>query len=321
MKIVTVLIGLFISIQSLDAQIDEAKVEAFVKRYAQQQEVPVEEVRNFMDQAEFDQSIIDKMNKPAEGMAWHRYRNIFMSEERMKAGIDFWNEHESTLRDVSAKTGVSEEAILGILGVETYFGQRKGSYRVLDALYTLAFGFPRRATFFTRELEEFLILAKEENLDVLTVKGSYAGAMGYSQFMPSSYRAYAKSYDAGGTCDLMESPEDAIASIANYLKVHRWRKGEMVASSVMVSPEATAAAGKRSKPKYDVAHFEALGYVATEDLSPQTPVALLEFEQKEGKEYWFGMNNFYVITRYNHSSMYALVVFQLGEAIREMKSL
>ena len=205
------------------------------------------------------------------------------------------------------------------MGVESAFGEKKGSYKVLDALYTISFGIPRRSAYFTKELGEFLDLTKTENLDPLQVVGGYAGAMGYCQFMPSSYRVYAKSFDEGGTRDLMNSPEDAIASVANYLKVHRWKPDQMVAVPAVAGANADPPAKFTARVKYEVAHYQNLGFDPEWELTPTRKVSLLEFQLDQGKEYWFGLHNFYVITRYNHSSMYALAVHQLGEAIKKRR--
>lgn len=304
---------------SATAQIDQAKVEAFVTQYASTSGKDPTAIRAILDSAVFKQDIIDKLNRPAEGMAWHRYRSIFMKEERIEAGVDFWREHQEVLKQVSDDTGVPEHIVLGILGVETYFGGNKGSYKVLDALYTIAFGYPKRSRYFTKELGEYLDLVEKEGLDVFELEGSYAGAMGYSQFMPSSYRAYAVSYDEGGTRDLVNSPEDAIASIANYLKVHRWKRNQLVAVPAIRRPDATPPAKFSARVKYDVAHYQTIGFDPEWELTPTRKVALLEYEEKEDPSYWFGLHNFYVITRYNHSPMYALVVYQLGEAIKKRR--
>lgn len=310
----------YLAVPSLFGQADQAKVDAFVSKYASSRGVSEAEVREIIDQAVFQSSIVEKVNRPAEKtMTWSRYRNIFMKEERIEAGLAFWETHEAALSQVSEDTGVPAHIILGILGVETYFGRNKGSYKVLDALYTISFGIPRRSSYFTKELGEFLDLAKAEDLDPLQVEGGYAGAMGYSQFMPSSYRVYAKSFDLGGTRDLMNSPEDAIASVANYLKVHRWKADQMVAIPAVANRDANPPAKFSSKAKYDVAHYQNLGFNPEWELTPTRKVSLLEFQLDEGNEYWFGLYNFYVITRYNHSSMYALVVYQLGEAIKKKR--
>lgn len=303
----------------IHAQIDQAKVEAFIQNYASTSDRSAQEIRDIIDQATFRPDIIEKFNRPAEGMSWHRYRSIFMKEERIEAGVSFWAEYEEVLNRVSEDSGVPAHIILGILGVETYFGGNKGSYKVLDALYTVAFGYPKRSRYFTKELGEFLDLAEKESLNVLETQGSYAGAMGYSQFMPSSYRAYAVSFDEGGTRDLMGSPEDAIASVANYLAVHRWKRDQLVAVPASKQPDATVPAKFSSRVKNDVTYYKKIGFEPEWQLTPTRKVALLEYDQEDDKEYWFGLHNFYVITRYNHSPMYALVVYQLGEAIKKRR--
>ena len=310
------LLAVFFISTSLFAQIDEAKVSEFVRQVAERTDYSREDLTVIMNAAKYDQSIIDKISKPAEGtMTWERYRNIFMKDERIEAGVKFWDEYADVIRQVSEESGVAEEAIIGIIGVETYFGRIKGSYRVLDALYTLAFGYPKRSSFFKAELENYLTLAKKENLDIYTVKGSYAGAMGYCQFMPSSYEAYAKSFD-DGTRDLL-TPEDAIASVANYLKVHRWETGERVTMKVssIINPQEVST--KSVKPSNSLRYYSDMGYMPSGNMSPSAKAALIELDHEDGsKEYWFGFNNFYVITRYNHSKLYAIAVYQLGQAVK-----
>ncbi|MFY0601455.1 MAG: lytic murein transglycosylase B [Cyclobacteriaceae bacterium] len=306
--------------QYLNAQVNQEKVDAFARNYAYKNKIPLTEIETILAKAEFQQSIIEKMQKPAEKtMTWARYRNIFMTDERISRGVEFWNEHEAVLNDISQKTGVPAEIILGILGVETFFGERKGTYKVLDALYTLAFGYPKRSKFFTSELEKFIQLSREENLNIDEVKGSYAGAIGYCQFMPSSYLAYAKSYDEGGNKDLVNSPEDAIASVANYLKVHRWKNGEPIAARTYKDNSSTALPKQSLKPKQTIEFYEKNGFKSKDKISTDALVTLLTMTLEEGEEYWFGFNNFYVITRYNHSSLYALAVYQLAEAIKARK--
>ncbi len=313
------LLTLLINPSTSNAQIDDKLVDAFVIKYARTHKISETEVRSILNKAVFQPTIIEKLDRPAEAMPWHKYRKLFMSDERINAGVDFWKTHEITLKEVSFETGIPAEIILGIMGVETYFGQRKGTYLILDALYTIAFGYPKRATYFTSELEKFIELCEKENLDIYTLKGSYAGAMGYCQFMPSSYLAYAKSYDQEGTRDLINSPEDAIASVANYLDVHRWQRDKPVAIAAYATNVAKELPKQSTKPKYSLQHYAQLGYEPIKSFSTSDQVTLLEFERETGQEYWFGFNNFYVITRYNHSELYALAVFQLAEAIRAQK--
>ena len=309
----------FFNIISVIAQpsVDQSQIDRFVDRHAMIYKVSTDEIRSILAKAELKADIIEKMERPAEKrMTWERYRKIFITEKRIAAGVEFWKEHETTLVNVSYQTGVPIHIILGIIGVETYFGRIKGSYNVLDALYTLSFAFPRRSKYFQSELDEFLALSRKENLDLYTTKGSYAGAMGYCQFMPSSYRAYAKSYDEGGTKDLVNSPEDAIASVANYLKVHGWKKGEAVAF-IAENSEAKLSTKQSLKPKQTIAYYKNLGFEPSYSINEQTKATLQKMEKETGDEFWFGLQNFYVITRYNHSNLYALAVYQLAEAIKE----
>lgn len=299
-------------------QIDQEKVAEFARKFSDTHDMTLAEVNTIMDNARFQESIIRKMEKPAEGtMTWESYRNIFIQKDRIAAGVAFWDKHEAILNEVSSESGVPVEIILGILGVETFFGQRIGSYRVLDALYTLAFGYPKRSSFFTAELEKFLELSYLEGLDVYGVKGSYAGAIGYCQFMPSSYIAYAKSFNRASNRDLMQI-DDAIASVANYLNEHRWKTGEPMATQVakLIDPQA---AENGIRPKNTLKYYSDLGYIPSGNYSPALKAALVKLENKQDAEFWFGFDNFYVITRYNHSAMYAMAVYQLGEVIREQR--
>ena len=317
MKKLLAFIFLLISVK-ISAQINQAEVDAFIKDYAANHPMSEAEVKDILDAAVFQQGIIDKINKPAEGtMTWERYRKIFVTEERTQAGVEFWNTHQEAIQEVSQRTGVNEEIIMGIIGVETYFGRIKGSYKVLDALYTLGFGYPKRAKFFRSELAKFLELASKENLDPKEVMGSYAGAMGYSQFMPSSYLAYAKSFDEGGTADLINEPTDAIASVANYLKVHRWKKDEPVATSTTFTRKVSNLNKQSLKPKNKLSAYTALGIEPGMKVPADTPATLIILDNEKDKEYWYGFDNFYVITRYNHSPMYAMAVYQLGQKIKE----
>jgi membrane-bound lytic murein transglycosylase B len=211
---------------------------------------------------------------------------------------------------------VPAELIVAIIGVETYYGRIAGSYDVIDALATLAFDYPKRSSFFSRELSEYLLLAREQGLDPLTPKGSYAGAMGYGQFMPSSYRAYAVDFDGDGLADIWNNPVDAIGSVANYLARHGWQAGEPVVSRATASgepPPELFAGGL--KPQRPVAEFAAAGLTPVQHLDERAQAQAFRFELEDGHEYWLGLNNFYVITRYNHSAMYAMSVYQLSQRI------
>lgn len=264
-------------------------------------------------------SIIDAMNRPAEKTkAWHEYRQIFINDKRIAGGVDFHREHAETLARAEAETGVPADIIVAIIGVETYYGRIAGSYRVIDALSTLAFDYPRRADFFTSELKHYLLLTRDQGMDPLQPVGSYAGAMGYGQFMPSSYRSYAVDFDADGKADIWTNPVDAIGSVANYFKAHGWTPGGPVtvrATAPADVPEDMLSRGRSLTPRFTVSEFLAAGFKVAGELDPEAEAIGIEFELEDGLEYWLGLHNFYVITRYNHSAMYAMAVYDLSQAI------
>lgn len=264
-------------------------------------------------------SIIDAMNRPAEKTkAWHEYRQIFINDKRIAGGVDFHREHAETLARAEAETGVPADIIVAIIGVETYYGRIAGSYRVIDALSTLAFDYPRRADFFTSELKHYLLLTRDQGMDPLQPVGSYAGAMGYGQFMPSSYRSYAVDFDADGKADIWTNPVDAIGSVANYFKAHGWTPGGPVtvrATAPAEVPEDMLSRGRALTPRFTVSEFLAAGFKVAGELDPEAEAIGIEFELEDGLEYWLGLHNFYVITRYNHSAMYAMAVYDLSQAI------
>lgn len=265
------------------------------------------------------QSILDAMSRPAEKTkAWYEYREIFINDKRIDQGVAFYREHRDTLQRAERETGVPAEIIVAIIGVETYYGRIAGSYRVIDALSTLAFDYPRRSEFFTGELKHYLILTRDQGMDPLALKGSYAGAMGYGQFMPSSYRSYAIDFDGDEKADIWNNAVDAIGSVANYFKAHGWTPGgEVVLAARMVGevPEDMMSRGRQLKPRFTVAEFEAAGLEPLGEADPAAEAIGIEFELADGMEYWLGLRNFYVITRYNHSAMYAMSVYQLSQQI------
>ena len=274
-------------------------------------------VDNLLNRAGRKQSIIDAMTRPAEKrMPWHRYRKIFMTDDRIAQGADFIREHRELLERVEAQFGVPPQIVAGIIGVETKYGRIMGTYRVVDALVTLGFHYPPRADFFRKELEELLLLARDESLDLESITGSYAGAMGMGQFIPSSYRAYAVDFDGDGRRDLWSSNEDAIASVANYFRSHRWQPGNAVVFQVSANEKARKVDADL-KPAYPLSQLADWGYTASHDHDPEALATLIELEGEGGMEYWAGLQNFYVITRYNRSKLYAMAVFQLSEAIAE----
>lgn len=271
-----------------------------------------------LDGAQKQQSILDAISRPAEGKPWKDYRPIFMTPARIDGGIAFYRQHRELLERIGAKYGVAPACIVAIVGVETNYGRITGRYKVLDALVTLAFYYPPRAPFFRSELKTLLELPDAKlagPLDTLT--GSYAGAQGWGQFMPSSIRDYAVDEDGDGHIDLLGSMPDILGSVAHYLQGYGWEARGPVA--VRAQPDASAKAVEvaDSKPLHPLEQFEAWGYAPLQRISPGRPTTLLTLEGESGPEYWFTFQNFYVITRYNRSPRYAMAVHQLAMAIAE----
>ena len=262
--------------------------------------------------------ILEAIARPAEKTKpWHEYRKIFLTPERIRGGVEFWKKNTGILERASQELDVDPAIIVAIIGVETRYGKHTGSYRVLDALSTLAFAYPPRSKFFRSELEQFLILAREENVDLRDAKGSYAGAMGYGQFIPSSYRHYAVDFDKDGRRDLWGNIEDIIGSVANYFHQHGWQPGQPVANRVTQGKVSASMVSDNSKPDKTAGALAKQGVRTTPPLPAKQPVAVLELKQRSGPEHWLTSKNFYVITRYNRSPLYAMSVYQLSEAIRD----
>jgi membrane-bound lytic murein transglycosylase B len=301
------------------AAIDSARA-AFVERMVSGHGFDRESLEETLARAQIDPRVLAAISRPAERVVpWHEYRNIFLTDARIDGGVAFWREHEATIRSASQAHGVDPEMIVAILGVESFFGQRMGSYRVLDALATLAFAYPPRSAFFTSELEHFLLLAREERVDPFEALGSYAGAMGAAQFISSSYRAYAVDGSGNGRRDLWSDWHDITHSIAHYFSVHGWRAGEPVADP---ATRAEGWNGHRPSNGLDLDHTVAalreLGYAFSSAQPDSSRAAVYALEGlNDTTEYWVGYHNFYVITRYNRSHMYALAVHQLSQALRE----
>jgi len=298
-------------------EVNNAEVEQFIDTMVSDHSYDREALVNVLQQAEIQQSILEAIARPAERtLVWHEYRDIFLTDKRIAAGANFWVEHRDELQRISGETGVSVEILVGIIGVETYFGRITGKYRVLDALTTLAFEYPPRSKFFRRELVQFLLLVREEGMDAADATGSYAGAMGRPQFMPSSYRAYAVDATADGKRDIWSNWSDVIGSVANYFVRHGWRRESEVVTQATLGSQWQGVPPKNIlKAEQTVASLSQQGVLFTTGLAGDQKSQLLTLEGDGGEEYWVGFHNFFVITRYNHSVMYALAVHQLGQEI------
>jgi len=302
--------------------VEHPGIDEFVKRANSEYGLPENEVRALLQQAEYKQSIIDAISRPAESKPWHEYRQIFLTEQRISEGVAFWKTHRELIRTASEQFGVDEEIIVSIIGVETFYGRITGSYRVLDALATLAFHYPNtgndRSEFFASELMNFFALGIEENIPVDAVTGSYAGAMGLGQFMPSSYLEYAVDMDGDGRRDLWKSLDDIIGSVANYLHRHGWKMGEPIVYPLTATEGAKLelVADRDFKPQKSMLEVSEGGFASALPVDGDALVSIVRLQEEDASSYWLGFNNFYVITRYNRSPLYAMAVFDLSEAIR-----
>jgi len=296
--------------------------EEFAAKAAAEYDLDQETVMLLLQDARFKQSIVDAMSRPAEGKPWYDYRPIFITDKRIDGGVAFWREHEALVAQAAEKFQVDPQIIVAIIGVETFYGRITGSYRVLDALTTLSFYYPDtgndRSEFFSRELMQFMVLGNEEGLPLSEVTGSYAGAMGLGQFIPSSYREYAVDLDGDGRRDLWSSMDDVIGSVANYLHRHGWEYGQPITYPAIVSESAdmSLVAKRDFKAKETVDELAAAGFRSSIPVDGDRLATIASLEEKDGDSYHLTFKNFYVITRYNRSPLYAMAVFELSEAIR-----
>lgn len=303
---------------------DHPAAQALIEGMVSEHHFEREELQTLFADAEYKQSIIDAITRPAEKVKlWKDYRKIFVTKKRIRQGVEFWVNNRETLDRAQRDYGVDPAIIVAILGVETYYGRLTGGYRVIDALSTLAFDYPPRSKFFAGELKQFLLLSREQDKKANELTGSYAGAMGYGQFIPSSYRSYAVDYSGDGFADIWDNPVDAIGSVANYFSRHGWQAGQAVVVRARVGKDYVADhINDVRRPELTLAELRAQGFTpvsgptggAWDDAVRAFP---LKLEGKRGAEFWLAFDNFYVITRYNHSRRYAMAVHQLAEEIRE----
>ena len=310
-------VALFAGAPARALDVKRADVKAFIEEVSARNHLKKSWVTQVLRAAEVRPAVIEAMNRPAERVrAWFEYRAIFITERRIRDGRDFVAAHRVELAAASRDTGVPGEIIAAIVGVETSFGRIMGSYRVVDALATLGFEYPARGAFFRGELEQFLLLAREAKFDALSVTGSYGGAMGAPQFIPSSYRAFAIDGDGDGRVDLWRSWPDIIASVAHYFSAHGWQTGEpVVADATLWDPDIEGLPAGRLDLTDRVDTLRARGVLFDTTLAADAPAVFLALRDTSAPTYRVGFHNFWVITRYNHSSMYALAVAELAQAL------
>lgn len=300
---------------SSTAVADDAMRAEFIRETGERHGVDPAAVEATLATARYQQSIINAISRPAEAKPWKDYRPIFLTAERIRDGRRFKADHAEALDAVQADTGVPPEMVVSIIGVETFYGRITGSFRVIDALYTLGFHYPPRQDFFRSELGHLFALVEEQGLDINEIKGSYAGAMGWGQFIPSSYRAYARDGDGDGRVDLFNSLPDVFASVANYFAEHGWTAGAPIAVRAQVDERAAQFEPDGYPPTYTVGFLAEHGIRPPRQMDPGTAASIVRLQGVEGEETWMVFDNFYVITRYNRSPLYAMAVMQLAEEI------
>lgn len=303
--------GSYVDYPRAQVFIQEMKAEGFDEAY----------VKEVLGKAKRQQSILKAISRPAEkSLTWGEYRKIFLGQKRIDQGVKFWKENQEALTLAEETYGVPAEVIVSIIGVETRYGRIMGSYRVLDALATLGFDYPRRSEFFLGQLKEYLLLVREEKADIMALKGSYAGAMGFGQFIPSSYRNFSVDFDKDGQRDIWANKTDAIGSVANYFAEHKWHPGEPVISGVSFNKETDEAWFSKGRkgliPEFTIADWQQRGVEPQLTLSSEEKAILMRLAMGDDEQYWLGLHNFYVITRYNHSKLYAMAVYRLSEQIK-----
>lgn len=302
---------------ALGIDVERDDVRQFIDTMVEEHDYDRAALVTALGDATSQQKILDAISRPAEETrTWQEYRAIFLTDQRISAGAEFWRENEAALNRISAETGVAREILVGIIGVETYFGRITGNYRVIDALTTLAFDYPPRSAFFRKELEHFLLLVRDEGMDVAQATGSYAGAMGRPQFMPSSYRAYAVDSSTDGKRDIWTDWDDVIGSVANYFVAHGWKSNDQVVAAATLSKPWNGKPPKNIlSPEETVKSLSSKGVMFVTELPENQKSQLIRLDGVDGDEYWVGFHNFFVITRYNRSVMYALAAHQLGQEI------
>ena len=296
---------------------ERADVAAFVDDMAKRHGFDRDWVAQWLKQAQRSERILEAISRPAERtLEWEAYRRIFIRPEQIEQGLAFLAKHEETFARAEAELGVSRYIAAAIIGVETRYGRFMGPHRVLDALATLGFDYPPRSDFFRRQLGEYFLLVREQGFNPADIKGSYAGAMGYGQFIPGSYRHYAIDFDGDGVVDILTNPVDAIGSVANYFREHRWQPGRPIAERLPGTlPDDSPLLTQGLRPTLTVADYRAAGLTPGKTVQDSEPARAIQVLGEDGPELWLTYHNFYVITRYNHSHLYAMAVHELARLL------
>lgn len=324
MKTVFALLSLFFFYPAQTAAFDQKEKDSFVMEMVTEHGFEKNKLEALFEEARLLDKVLEAISRPAEkSKEWYEYRQIFLTDKRISEGVNFWHENRDLLQKAEQEYGVDRSVIVAIIGVETFYGRHKGAYRVIDSLATLGFNYPPRAKFFREQLKQFLLFTRRLDIDPLTLLGSYAGAMGMPQFIPSSFQSYAADFDQDGRIDIWDNRADVIGSVANYFKLHGWQKGQPVAVPVWLKKGANTRGliaeyvEKGLKPGIELSDLTRDAVLLKRKVTGNPLSSLLRFRQPDSDEYWVAFQNFYTITRYNHSPLYAMAVYQLSEAIRE----
>lgn len=288
-----------------------------VDRLVRQHGLDRDELVGIFEQVPLRPEVVEAMQRPAERLPWHRYRSFFINPSQIDAGVEFWETHRETLSRAAREAGVPAEIIVAVIGIETRYGTTLGSHPVLDSLTTLTLQYPRRQKFFGEQLEHFLLLTHEESMDPFSIRGSYAGAIGIPQFMPTSYREYAVDFNRDGKADLVNQPEDAIGSVANYLSRFKWQTGEPLSVETIPAEPPDPELTNQRRPKSTVGELRARGIDVDVDMEPGARAGVVHLDGEDGDLYRVVFNNFYVLMRYNPSVLYAMAVHELSGAVKQ----
>jgi membrane-bound lytic murein transglycosylase B len=292
------------------------EIEKFIAYMAEAHGFNLRDLRALFAKVQPSQDVTRAMIAPSTAKPWYEFKPLFVDQARISAGIKFWNDNAEVLTQARSEFGVPEAIVVALIGVETRYGRNTGGFRIMDTLTTLAFDWPSRRDFFRRELEQFLLLAREQGWEPLTIKGSFAGAMGMPQFMPGSYRRYAIDYDKDGRIDLWRNPADVIGSVASYLREFGWKDGEPVVAPARVgTPDWRALLDLGLKPSLTLDQWKLRGVDSTQGLPDSLSASLFSIDLAGGAEFWFGFDNFYALLQYNRSRNYAMAIVELAREI------